>query len=141
MEQKLAIPPLEVKASIKLVRWVCLVSGIIYGIVKKREYGAIEKVLREEEERERPEREARELREKLRRNAAEMRELERIFLGTSSTETEEKPNETPCDETITSKDNSSALNDNKKETVISPNNKSEETNDKVVSKDESDEAL
>ena len=69
MEQKLAIPPLEVKASIKLVRWVCLVSGIIYGIVKKREYRAIEKVLREEEERERPEREARELREKLRRNA------------------------------------------------------------------------
>ena len=70
-----------------------------------------------------------------------MRELERIFLGTSSTETEEKSNETPCDETITSKDNSSALNDEKKETVISPNNKSEETNDKVVSKDKSEEAV
>lgn len=53
----------------QLVRWVCLVSGIIHGIVKKREYGAIERVLREEEERERPAREARERCEKSRRDA------------------------------------------------------------------------
>ncbi|CAK9799220.1 hypothetical protein ANTQUA_LOCUS1922 [Anthophora quadrimaculata] len=79
-------PPLQISPIIKVLRWSCLLYGVIYGFLQKRKYAAIEKVIREQEERERPAREARLALEKKLHNEAEMRELERIFLGTSSSE-------------------------------------------------------
>ncbi|XP_076393133.1 uncharacterized protein LOC143265361 [Megachile rotundata] len=114
MEQKnVTTPPLEVRPLLKLARWTLLVSGIIYGIVQKRKYTVIENKLREEEERERPAREARMRCERLRRNAADMAELERIFLGTTSTDT----TEIPCNGDVTSEDKSS-VSDSTKEIVV-----------------------
>lgn len=76
---------------------------------------------------------------------AEMRELERIFVGTTSSDTEE----IPCDENVTSEDKSS-VSDSTKETIISPDenkvilsDKSEETiippKDKIILKNELEE--
>lgn len=33
----------------QLARWSCLISGVIYSFLKRREYAALEKVLREKE--------------------------------------------------------------------------------------------
>ncbi|CAK9828475.1 hypothetical protein ANTRET_LOCUS5999 [Anthophora retusa] len=101
-------PPLQISPIIKVLRWSCLIYGVIYGFLQRRKYAAIEKVIREKEERERPAREARLALEKKLQNegtfqrlfnvlqyifreyfvsfAAEMEEIERIFLGTSSSE-------------------------------------------------------
>lgn len=61
---------------------------------------------------------------------AEMRELERIFFGTTSSDTEE----IPCNENITSENNNLA-SDSTKETVPSPDD------NKVVLSDKSEETI
>ncbi|CAK9814939.1 hypothetical protein ANTPLA_LOCUS8400 [Anthophora plagiata] len=86
MADKINQPPLQISPIIKVLRWSCLMYGVVYGFLQRRKYAAIEKVIREEDERERPAREARLALEKKLHNEAEMKELERIFLGTSSSE-------------------------------------------------------
>lgn len=85
-EKKCSLAPLKVSPLIKLTRWVCLIAGVIYGFKKRRMYAAIEAARREKEEAERPAKEAYLREEKLRRDTAELKELEEIFLGTSETE-------------------------------------------------------
>ncbi|KOC66132.1 hypothetical protein WH47_01025 [Habropoda laboriosa] len=85
-EKKINQPPLQVSPIIKLFRWTCLIYGVVHGFIQRREYSAIEKVIREKEERERPAREARLALQRKLSSEAELRELERMFLGTSSSE-------------------------------------------------------
>ncbi|KAG7207478.1 hypothetical protein KM043_009112 [Ampulex compressa] len=80
--------PLEVSPLIKLARWTFLGAGVVHGFKKKREYTALEAEFREKEARSRALREEYAQREKLRLEAAELDELERIFLGTTGTNDE-----------------------------------------------------
>lgn len=51
------------------MRWSCLISGVIYGFIKRRKYATMEEVLREKEEAERPAKKAFLAREKIYLNA------------------------------------------------------------------------